>query len=572
MEDIYMQTYKNLSKNNDSAAEKKTLKTLSTALQVDEEDITALLNGNYASSKNCFNAQTDSAKKQACLPKVVITHCKPKGSVSFQEYIDCQKKLQSLYSHTLENEAFAERMGKYSQVNQLFLNGTLEDTDNEKFDIIVDLNILDVILFGDHANMPKNASVFFPDIDFDAKKNSENSTQNENGGTGNNNGGAGNNGNDKTENGGGGNQNPENSGNTAQNTQTSENSNTGEEEIPEDFCIDPDALFFKKSQKPENSGNNNGRDGGSVLTENGNTGTGNGGETIGGEGRISAEDMQNGNYFKPSNDRVGYPDVASIIDQEKAEEKRQDCDDDEQPLFGGRMCIPEFCNDIICVRINIKKGHRKTALRPLDCVECHIDRGNEALTPLLSVRGQSTPNINPMEPNFLSAFANFDGGFFSGLKVELHPKKLPFLIYDKSLVEQKKKISEKNVENSSASPESQNSEKTNDEEKLEKLIEKNIKEYQAISFDCSRGSEGVYRTGTLDDAAIFCDIYNSEIKKDQSRNQREIAQKNTNKSDAYKNVVEPFFYQLSGDMEQINMQLRSIDNSAIQKSGKSCRK
>ncbi len=600
MDDLYINTYKNLSSVDPDKIQEKTLKQMSkkfsnaeSGIKISPEDIQEVLNGNLTNRKNCFKDLKNTpnvSPSEVCISPLVRKYCTGNNPNNFSGYIACQKKLRETYTQQLQYNAFAKEMETYTRAHQAFTNGTLKDTGNQKFDIIIDLNILDVLLFGDKFTAPHNASPFFPhktiaqtlqDIEDNNSENSNNSGNNTSETSGNS--GETNNTenqeNSENNTNSGANNSSENSEN---NTNTSENSHSGNINTSE-FCIDPEVLIFSDSNTSENNSSEN-----SGNTENTPENSSENSDNQANENpeiSLSNEEMQNGNYFSgPEYEQGGdeYPDVDAIEELERERGFRKDCSENERPLFGGRMCVPSFCTEIFCVRVVIKEGHKQTNLRPLDCVECHIDKGNEALTPLMSTLGQNTPHTNPMEPNFMGAFAAFGHGF-SGIKVYTQPKKLPFLVYDQgdSLTDQRKEKAkaEENSENSGNQSEKKNKEsdkkndEKSDEERLKKLITKNTELFQLITLNCNvTGNYG----DNLSNKKEVC------IKDKQERQEKYDkkyaseynieAVKNASKSESYKRVVEPFFYGFSEDMRQINFELQKIDEEAIKKAKQQCKK
>ena len=491
-------------------------------------------------------------------------------------------------------------MEGYARAHQAFANGTLKDTGNEKFDIIVDLNILDVILFGDKFTAPQNSSPFFPHKSIaqtlqaledknnasSSTENTENSASSDTSDTETTSGE-----NSDTSNTNTSEPSPENTqGETSETPENSGNSGTENVNISniEEFCIDPDVLIFSGNSGKGNT-ENSGSAGTSPDTGSENSGSGDGDSENSGDDAdtekgtsLSDEEMQNGNYFSYE-DRAAtdkYPDLGQIEDDERARGYRKDCGEKERPLFGGRMCVPDFCTEIFCVRVYVKEGHKQTNLRALDCVECHIDKGNEALVPMISTLGQGTPHTNPMEPNFMGAFATF-GGAFSGVKIYTQPKKLPFLVYDQgdSLTDQKKKKAEDKKVASGDTTEkesTENSEKKKSEEeaeKLKKLVEKNQELFDLMLMDCSKSQGNI--GDTIADKVSVCSKNKQEKEaaydKKYASEYSTAAVQNSSKSAAYKNVVEPFFYGFSEDMRQINLELKKIDSTAIERAGQQCK-
>ena len=617
MDDLYMNNYEKLSFEGEDEIESKTLDDLSAALSKDgvtisAENVKAVMNGDLKSEEDCFENFVEDSEysgSQMCFSPLVQKYCTGTDPNNFDGYVECQQNIQNFYREKLEENVFGKRMETYARSHQAFLNGTLKDTNDTKFDIIIDLNILDVILFGDKFTAPANSSPFFPHKSIaevfqtledkkDANQSAGN-TSTENSGTSESEttepsdddensesaeAGETPSGENSTEE----SSNPGNSGNTDENDENTTNENINLDA----FCIDPDVLVFSGNSRThtgdtENSGNTSGNSNEGGENEEGdedqNTDSG---ET--GGLNISDEEMQNGNYFDEEETARGgeYPDLSGIEQLERDRGYRKDCGERERPLFGGRMCVPEFCTEVFCVRVIVKEGHKQTNLRPLDCVECHIDKGNEALTPLVSTLGQNTPHTNPMEPNFMGAFATF-GGAFSGVKVYTQPKKLPFLVYDEgdSLTDQKKEkeklaqaksapeksgAESENKEDSSA--EKTDSEQSGDatrEARLQKLIEKNQKILDIMTYDCSSETED-YGNDAQKKAA-FCARNTSEMKAAEASGQTTESVRNAEKGVAYSRVVTPWIDQFTEDMRQINLELEKIDPTNITRAGQQCK-
>ena len=608
MDDLYITNYEKVSVEGSDEVVEKTLKDMSELLSagegtISEEEVKAILGGEVANQKSCvskFEGDSEHSGTEMCLTPLVRKYCNLETPNNFDGYVECQKKMRKIYSDRLKKNVLAKRLEKSTRTSQAFLNGTLKDTNNQKFDIIIDFNILDVILFGDKFTAPQNSSPFFPHpsiVQLFQNEEDRRNNEAENTGSGNTQdagenttGNAENSDssehNQPEENSSGSRNTPENSSSvsseTGNNASSSENNNSGNVNLS-GFCIDPDVLIFSGNGGSDSGnisgGENTNTDSGTQNTdENSNTNTNEDSENSSSfVSSLSQEEMQNGSYFSAADreNTDSYPDIEALKKEERKRGFRKDCSEKERPLFGGRMCVPDFCTEVFCVRVFVTEGHKQTNLRPLDCVECHIDKGNEALTPLVSVLGQNTPHTNPMEPNFMGAFATF-GGTFTGVKVYTQAKKLPFLIYDQgdSLTDQKnkkKKAAEKKSKTPEENAKSEGEEQSKEEEeRLAKFVDNNTKLYEFMTYNCSNLPENIGEN--MSDKAEFCARYTKEMtQKHTDDAQKELnSVYNKQKSNGYKTVVEPWFYQFSEDMRQINMELEKIDSEAIKQAAHQC--
>lgn len=525
----------------------------------DDRNVESLMGNAFFAVAESMNTSTEDLERML-LEKSDLEFCK-KDSVSCVEdlmekacpipkgqnlwFIECQKALVNRLQDEYSRQEFQEFEHIREKASQAFINGTLQDTGGRNsFDIIVDLNIIDTILFGDNMTTPSNGSPFLPSI-FDASG--------ENFSDGNNDGNDQNEGSDTT------NVEDENDGSDDDSLNDEESEDT--EEVTEEvhgFCLDPGAVFFTSTVTKNTYTVDDGFNSHESLRNNK------------GEGYTSAS---LGNIIVDQIKYSGgtYPDLSSFGGNDNG------CEEGEKSFFQGRLCIPEFCNDIICIKINLKTGRSEDTAVYLDCVECHILRGIEFLSPFIGTIGQNTPNSNPQEAYFLAAFANMFKNVTS--QITLKPKKLPFMVYDDSLADQHK---QDQSAGSDVQPE-ETVDKLSDEDVDEKIFNANERLYHEMIANCPEMNT-VFEPNT--GFALFHSSYCVEADaqrdvlakkyygytEEQSSSFSESArtEQNNQRTEGFHNVVQPFFMQMSAGMVTINAHLQDIDPAIILKNAQHC--
>jgi hypothetical protein len=81
--------------------------------------------------------------------EIIAEYCKEKDKNVYNS--DCREKLEQYLKFELDLNEMDQDLGKNLEVSQIYSNGTLADS---PFDLVVDLNIIDVLLFGSKARIP----------------------------------------------------------------------------------------------------------------------------------------------------------------------------------------------------------------------------------------------------------------------------------------------------------------------------------------------------------------------------------------------------------------------------------
>jgi hypothetical protein len=548
LEDIYLNSYKTISSevhSNENKISKNAYTSVAKSLEISVLELKAMLLENPDKKQDYCNDQDEIA----CANSLLKDFCPNQDSLNFS-FLNCQIQLSKRIKSEYSRYKFQEELHNYVLSSQAFTNGTLKDTGGNSFDIVVDLNIIDLIFFGDKMTIIKSGSPFLP-IDYSKRQkekdenNNLDDTKNDNEQDNDNKEGS------------------DESDNDIVNSEGSDTSSTGENNLTETekeegFCRDPEELFLSYSIETQIIGINNEKNK-VKFTD------------IKNQNLVSNyKDIQMGNIIPEQIKYTGgeYPDLSIY------EKNKNKCNKEEKSYLQGLICIPEFCTDVVCVKIKIKTGYREVALRRLDCIECHIDRGNEALLPFIGTLGQNTPNSNPMESFFLAAMSNL----FKGVSntIYLKPKRLPFLVYDDSLTDQKK---QKEEELKKSEEKSEEKNETKDENSSQYYLNRELYNDMLLS-NCPEIYENfIPGEGSTLDSLEYCNDISNEKKKLAkqefvgesyvSSTQRKAHLRS--RSDTYKKVVEPFFWQLSMDMVAINKHLQDIDPQNIRETAKQCR-
>lgn len=546
--DLYMNAYRSLDVNkSDNELTKKTYYSVAKSMGVEIVDLERmLLETPYEGCEESYGNQNKG--HIACVENLIEPFCPfPKGQRLW--FVQCQAQLMDRLQKEYSRTRFQHIQHLSAKSAQAFTNGTLQDTGGEdSFDIIVDLNIIDLILFGDKMTTPSSGSPFLPPL-FANDSAGQNLAQSS--GTTENNTGTGSS-DQNTQ----GNTDDSDPGNT--NSQSSQTNNTETNEDSDlGFCQDPNHVIFSSTVTTQIH-----------TVESQSIAEGNNSDYTAG---TNYSEFALGNFIPPQIQYSGgkYPDLSAYIPNKPV------CEANEQPFFGGRVCIPEFCTDLICIKIKLKPGYREVnRYSTLDCVECHIERGFEFLSPFLGTIGANTPNSNSQEAYFLSAFANLFKSVIP--RVTLKPKRLPFLIYDKSLADQKK-------EKSDTQNEDQNQEDDNDHTSVNNiLLHANQKLYDELIEGCpefytlfpTQSGENIERTEYCILAQGQRTTLSQEhylTKSDTLFSEENNAKKNTQRSVHYHDVIQPFFAQMSDRMVVINEHLQDIKPSDIQENGLHCK-
>lgn len=604
LENLYLKTYEELSDNGDAdsiSVRDKTYFSVAQSLGVEKSDIELMMLTNLP---NFNTEETSQKKKQQALEKMVKI-CSNEGN-TIQKFRKCQKDLKTRLQLEFNRQQFQDDLHEYALNNQAFINGTLQDTHGEYFDIIVDLNIIDLLLFGDKMNIPKTGSPFLRYNPFDDDDDDENSTASNNAtphsqntteplsellnsnitniDTNSN----------SSENG----STISPADNTNINNQQRRSTITGESETLEGyttikkdgFCVNPDGIVFKNITSHtivgdttsdedlilynpygiDNFTNPDTNSSHHSTSENSTSISSSYSSVLNTVYPNNFDDIQRGNFINPEIKYTGgvYPDLSKISHKRK-------CDADEDPFLNGRVCIKRICNEVLCIKINLKKGikDRDKPLRKLDCVECHIDRGNEALSPLAGTLGQNTPNQHPMESNFLSAFGNL--GKAINKSIYLMPKRLPFLAYDQAHPNQDKKPEpETNTQEESSEDSSTNTE--SDEQKKPRKYDHNRALYNALLIsNCNELNTNFTKDeGYSVDQMQYCAKVDRENLNIQKAILQTTSKENTQKqirSDNFDKMLRPFLQQFTKDMVIVNNYLQIIDPGNIKSKSKQCK-
>ncbi len=623
LNDLYLKTYEKISETGggDSVTAKdKGYYAVAQSLNVEKKDVELMLLDT--------RALNNGLKEQALQKFTEI--CSSDQSIE-EKFVRCQLYLLSRVRKEIERQQFQNDMHEYALMSQAFANGTLQDTHGEFFDIIVDLNIIDLLLFGDKMNIPKTGSPFLsyypfaPDSDSDSVNpidddnidNEENVigaiTDGEEVDTNSATTSGTNPASSTSIEGGdpfgelvGASENNETLSSNRQNSfeRQTDNRVIGSTTIEDGgFCVDPDGIVFRNITTHTVIGDETGDDDITFFTpyeisnfvnpdvyssgntvEEGNSmlnqyGVDNNTAVSASYGAIANtvypnnfSDIQRGNIINPEIKYRGgvYPDLSNISHKNK-------CEDDEDSFLRGRVCIKKICNEVLCIKINFKKGgkERDTPLRKMDCVECHIDRANEALSPFIGTLGQNTPNQHPMESNFLSAFENLGKNISTG--IYLYPQRLPFLMYDQPHPNMNKEEQEA-AEQEQADNQEQTADTTEDTTEAVETpeYEKNKFLYNALIVNnCSEISTNFRRgEGNAVDIAEYCNTVekeNSYLAEAQKRLNEKKNIQNAVRSDNYDKMLKPFLQQFTSDMVTVNNYIQSIDPANIKSKAKTCK-
>ncbi len=626
LEDLYKKTYQRLSEQSDSKSinvRDRAYFSVAQSLGVEKSDIKNML---FAEIPD-FDDKKKTNKKQQSL-EVFQKICSNKGNTS-QKFRQCQEDIKTRVENELKRQRFQEDMHTYALNNQAFINGTLQDTHGEYFDIIVDLNIIDLLLFGGKMNIPKTGSPFLKCNPFngdtcygfntDDTNNKKNTTKDQNNSqlasahstetppyTDTNNTNPTNTNTTYSESESGikrtnGNEHSSTDPKIAVITGRSETTQTTTVTNTNGFCVDPDGIIFQKIKRHTIVGNTAQSDNKSVTyydpysidnftnpnttsshsannenTANTTTSTSSYASIANVVYPNNFDDIQRGNFINPQIKYTGgvYPDLSKISHKRK-------CKDDEDSFLNGRVCIKKICNDVLCIKINLKKGLRdsNTPLQKVDCVECHIDRGNEALSPLVGTLGQNTPNQHPMESNFLSAFGNL--GKTINKHIYLMPKRLPFLAYDQAHPNHDTpsntphKDPKKNPKTKADTPTKKETESESNDS-LNKKYQYNRALYNALLINnCNEiGNNFTKHEGYSVHMAEYCRRIGSEkerIEQQLYTPKKKDTIQNSIRSDNFDKMLRPFLQQFTSDMLTVNNYLQIIDPGNIKAKAKQCK-
>ncbi|MBI5414494.1 hypothetical protein HZA38_03180 [Candidatus Peregrinibacteria bacterium] len=412
----------------------------------------------------------------------------------------CLMEFQDLFKSVRSLAEYEVVLKEEISSGDRWTNGTLIDG---SFDIIVDLNVIDVILFGPRAKAPQPrlpGSIIdgnetklvdplvqpFPPPDGPGSGdnrdgNGGGNNGNENNGDGNDNGSddGNNNENDGSDNNDNDTTNPPDTTDD-QNTFPDENSNTQNGEYG--MCKDPDALYFggdntSSSNTPtpkektddtssqENTNTENGEKKDEKKSDentqkkndsqNGETRKNSGGAKNVSDPQKELPDLSGGN---DDFDRGTYPDLDGI-------DSGGGCAGDEVDLFYGLLCIPKFCKDLICVNMYLttKPAFSLAEQETPACIECIIERGYEILESMADVveAPKSASTVGYSLSSFLSITKNL------GIEFYLLPRALPFLNYNDPSKENSSKEIAKGMENDATG-------KPTPSEKSEKIAPENL--------------------------------------------------------------------------------------------------
>lgn len=298
-------------------------------------------------------------------------------------------------------------------------NGTLDDG---SFDIIVDFNVIDVILFGDDAALPP------PRIAGKVQEDSNYSRAprygdlvdpllfppllGDDGGNGDGDGGDGGDGD-----GDGGDGDGDGDGGDGDGGDGDGDGDSGP------MCVDPEALFLAEQDQSEGgSGEIEGEDSDSDSSdpsedeEGDSAGVGNEGE-----GSNVSDPIEELPDFAGEEDgyiRGEYPNLDDI-------EEDEGCEGEEIPVFNGMLCLPQFCDDILCVFTEIRPGRTFTlaSVETPACIECIVRKGVEILETM--EKTVETPQCTNKKGYGIRKRL-FGGG---EIDFQAIPKPLPFLRY-----------------------------------------------------------------------------------------------------------------------------------------------
>lgn len=447
-----------------------------------------------------------------------------KETLTTDALLNCQKRLQSLYSEEYNRNFFEWRIQYDALAREAWMNGSLLDG---SFDLVVDLNVIDLILFGKEASVPSGPSPLWYDSDADSNASGDSFTQ-EGGGSSN----AG---------GGGGDSQSGSGANSPSPTPSSGGDQTGQ------ICVDPDALFFDE----------------------------------GGDGAGDAEndaqhwhDLQSGALFEAG--EYGYLGGTYLDFVDLAQEEEEECDGEEVSIFGGTVCIPKFCTDIICIKITFVPGYRKVSgQQNIDCVECSVVRGLEVVRKLYGLSGKLTPSDAPTRNFFLTAFANLFRNVTSSVTIISKP--LPFLVY-KTQNDPTPVTKDFAGESPSSTP---------SPEQVRQEREQFYQDQNKELFDLLEKQNCESKLSSVRGDGIQSEIV-EECKKDMSflgysldylqspvdssgKSFSETMESEKSRSSFYNDVVLPYFSQLQHSMETIDAHFLEIRSDALLKNVSSCK-
>jgi hypothetical protein len=509
--DLYKKIYDQLGKDFSEGAvtnSRKTLDRVSSMIGVAPEQYLSAIQGKTPSALAiCGIRETD------------------KKIISSDEAIACQGKLEQLFSEEYSRNSFEWRLQYDALAREAWMNGSLLDG---SFDLVVDLNVIDFILFGKNATVPSAPSPLW--YDGDANNNS------------------------------GGNDSSIPGEESPRSDDTDEGSQSGDKKTSPSpspssdsdqtgqICIDPDALFFEKEENSER-----------INTQN---------------AIQKRKDLQSGALFESG--EYGYLGGTYLDFAELANEEDEECDGDELPIFGGRVCVPKFCNDIMCIKITFLPGYRAVSNKQkLDCVECSVQRGLEVVRKLYGLPGKLAPNDSPTRNFFLTAFSNLFRNITSSVTIISKP--LPFLVYK---TQNDPPPITKNYE---GEPPSQTPSVEEEKEEREKSYYDQNKDLFEIldQQNCESKLAAVRGDGIqseiIDECKKDMDFLGYSLEYLQSpldtsgRSVAEALESEQARSSFYNDVVVPYFSQLEHSMGMINDHFLQIQSVRLLENVSSCK-
>jgi hypothetical protein len=274
------------------------------------------------------------------------------------DYFECLEEAEALFAfeQTLSEMVAGEKQNALA--SEIWSNGTLFDSD---FDLVVDLNVVDVLYFGSEAQTP-NSRTFDPfarnrrndTIEEDTARSQQSETSSAQGSQ------------DTAQDNESVSQNEEDVESETSETESEDSNPVNEQGYLENndylnaACRDPEALYF--------TGNNNANQ---EATENNSEAEGNHSEaneqsegSNGSRGNQNSAQDQDRDLNAADNTLPPLPEEPLGGDYPEFElATEEECSGEEVALFGNIYCVPEFCTSVLCVDIEFVPGRAKVATR-----------------------------------------------------------------------------------------------------------------------------------------------------------------------------------------------------------------
>ena len=247
-EDLYLNVYKSVSNTSGKTQDQARATAYSSVakrLEITETQLNEML------LINKTNAENAGAESKLCDPNNSNIQCTEdlmeqlcQSNGNLEKFQLCQSKLQAMVDQQMIYTTDHLEIQRTTKASQAYVNGTLQDTGGiNSFDIVVDLNIVDTIVFGEKMTVPKTGSPFLPYNPFkDKDDDEEGSNNNEESGDDDENDEEND---DQSEEESNEDENNENEGDNDQEEEGEKENDTNTN--LEEFCADLDALYFSNT-------------------------------------------------------------------------------------------------------------------------------------------------------------------------------------------------------------------------------------------------------------------------------------------------------------------------------------